>query len=267
MGSATFMTTCNTKVFALCVWAFLFAGLQVAATSKPAFSYISPDDITSHPTYAASLDFFLQIEKDMHRIEERASFHSFVHLIPPVLELIHAVNVLEIGSYCGASLILELSVPTVKQLVSVDMLPHRHVNTHAVISQNVKKYNTHGATFHQVIGDSRSEQAIARVYDIYPPRSVDFFFIDGDHRNCAPDFYLYQSLVRLGGIIMFDDYYDHRVAFAITRLLKNSTNRNCYHVLGTPLNVANASTLPTEKNMSPKLSNEFIMQKKFDCNM
>jgi hypothetical protein len=69
-----------------------------ASQQQLASSYVTSDDITSHATYATSLEKFLQIEKEMFRIQERASFHSFVHLIPPVLELIHAENVLEIGT-------------------------------------------------------------------------------------------------------------------------------------------------------------------------
>lgn len=69
-----------------------------------------------------------------------------------------------VGSYCGASLILELSVPTVQKLVSVDMIAHANRDTPKVISQNVEKYNTHGATFHQVTGDSRSQSVVSRVH-------------------------------------------------------------------------------------------------------
>mmetsp|Transcript_9054 Transcript_9054/g.16992 ORF Transcript_9054/g.16992 Transcript_9054/m.16992 type:complete len:207 (+) Transcript_9054:1-621(+) len=202
----------------------------------------------------------------MYRIKERASFHSFVHIIPTVLELIHAVNVLEIGSYCGASLILELTVPSVQHLVSVDLKAHPTRDTPGTIAKNVQKYNIHGATFNQVTGDSRDKEIVSRTHEIFTSASktVDFFFIDGDHRDCAPDFYLYHSLVRPGGVIMFDDYYDKRIQRSIKSILSKPSIRNCYHVLGTPLNLANASTLKST-NPPPLLSNEFIMQKKMDC--
>jgi hypothetical protein len=119
--------------------------------------------------------------------------------------------------------------------------------------------------FHQVTGNSRSKETIARVQSLFPTQhSVDFFFIDGDHVDCAPDFHLYQSLVRPGGVIMFDDYHDRRVKKSVKTILSNSTVRKCYHILGPPLNVAKASTLGST-NAPPLLSNEFIMQKKFDC--
>ena len=109
-------------------------------------------------------------------------------------------------------MILELSVASVKKLVSVDLKPHSNRDTHGVIARNVVKYNTHGAMFHQVTGNSRSKETIARVQSLFPTQhSVDFFFIDGDHVDCAPDFHLYRSLVRPGGVIMFDDYHDRRV--------------------------------------------------------
>jgi hypothetical protein len=72
--------------------------------------YITSEDITSHPSYSASLPYFLKIESEMYRIKERASFHSFVHIIPPVLELIKAVTVLEIGMFGFSFVISDMSV-------------------------------------------------------------------------------------------------------------------------------------------------------------
>lgn len=280
----------------------IFALIVCAQSADDRTRYITSTDITSHPTYEKSLSNFLKIESEMYRIKERASFHSFVHIIPTVLELIHAVNVLEIGkalvllhqtktslyhslhtnetlnvmltfricyhigSYCGASLILELTVPSVQHLVSVDLKAHPTRDTPGTIAKNVQKYNIHGATFNQVTGDSRDKEIVSRTHEIFTSASktVDFFFIDGDHRDCAPDFYLYHSLVRPGGVIMFDDYYDKRIQRSIKSILSKPSIRNCYHVLGTPLNLANASTLKST-NPPPLLSNEFIMQKKMDC--
>jgi hypothetical protein len=76
---------------------FLFIGLAASQQMQVAQAYISSDDITSHPTYASSLEKFVQVEKEMFRIKERASFHQFVHIIPTVLKLINAERVLEIG--------------------------------------------------------------------------------------------------------------------------------------------------------------------------
>jgi hypothetical protein len=170
------------------------------------------------------------------------------------------------GSYCGASLILELSVPTVDTLVSVDLKAHRNRDTPKVISQNAKKYNVNGANFHQVTGNSRDKDIIARVFDIFPKKNVDFFFIDGDHVDCRPDFYRYHSLVRPGGIIMFDDYIDMRIKHAVKSIFKNNTIRKCYHTLGTPVNVAQATSFGS-KELPSEFSNEFIVQKKFNCLM
>lgn len=101
--------------------------------------------------------------------------------------------------------------------------------------------------------------------DIFPRHSVDFFFVDGDHRDCAPDFHLYQTVVRPGGVIMFDDYFDKRVKRAIKKsILRNETVQQCYHVLGTPKNKAKAATLGSSAE-PPEESNEFIIQKNFDC--
>jgi hypothetical protein len=159
---------------------------------------------------------------------------------------------------------LELSIPSVQKIASLDLKAHPHRDTPGTIAKNAEKYNTHGATFHQLTGDSRSKDIITQTHDIFEKHSVDFFFIDGDHRDCSPDFYLYQDLVRPGGVIMFDDYFDKRIQRSIKAILSKPDIRKCYNVLGTPLNVANATTLKSP-NPPPAVSNEFILQKKFDC--
>lgn len=55
--------------------------------------------------------------------------------------------------------------------------------------------------------DSHDERTVARVQALLGARSVDFLFIDGDHRyeSVARDFTLYAPLVRPGGLIGFHD--------------------------------------------------------------
>jgi hypothetical protein len=64
-----------------------------------------------------------------------------------------------------------------------------------------------GKPHHLLIGDSHDPEMIHKVGQLSP---YDFLFIDGDHSvaGVRADFRNYQSLVRSGGIIAFDDYKD-----------------------------------------------------------
>ena len=58
-----------------------------------------------------------------------------------------------------------------------------------------------------VLADSRQEQTVERVRQLFNGRSVDFLFIDADHTytGIRRDFQLYGPLVRRGGLIAFHD--------------------------------------------------------------
>jgi hypothetical protein len=99
-------------------------------------------DFENHPALNTSLENFLQIEKTMQRAGPRASFHSYVHLIEVGIRLLNASTVLEIGSYCGATIALGLGVPSVEHFVAVDMRPNnKNPNTHDIIENNIALFN------------------------------------------------------------------------------------------------------------------------------
>ena len=99
-------------------------------------------DFENHPALNTSLQSFLEIERTMHRAGPRASFHSYVHLIEVGIRLLNAKTVMEIGSYCGATIALGLGVESVDHFVAVDMRPNNYnPNTHDIIQANIEKFN------------------------------------------------------------------------------------------------------------------------------
>jgi predicted O-methyltransferase YrrM len=59
--------------------------------------------------------------------------------------------------------------------------------------------------------DSHKQETKDRLVEILGGRKIDFLFIDGDHRygGVKKDFYLYSSLVRRNGLIVFHDILHH----------------------------------------------------------
>lgn len=224
-------------------------------------------DFIDHPAINTSLTDFLTIEKTMARDSVRASFHSYVHIIAVAIQLLNATTLLEIGSYCGATIALGLSVPSIRHLVSIDMRPSsRGTNTHDIIRQNIKTFNIHNATVDFIPGNSREESVRNAAFRILPKHSVDIFFIDGDHFYPVPDFEYYQHVVRPGGLIIWDDFGNHKNVRGHVTTLANM-NKHCFHIVGQPMNVAGASYLGTSvvESSRTEASNEFIMQKRWDC--
>lgn len=243
---------------------FVLPTLAAITVSEHLFT---ADDFANHPAANTSLATFRDIRKTMHQGKQFSTFHGYVHILSVAIQLINASKILEIGSYCGASVALMLGEPLVKTLVSVDIAQPA---CRGVLAQNIVKFNVFNTDVKQITGNSRESHIQQQVFSIFEANSVDIIFIDGDHFYPRPDFELYQHLLRPGGFLVWDDYGHHKNVIAHVNDISKDNN-GCYHSIGTPRNIAKANNFPSadqsEADVGPPmdLSNEFIMQKRFNC--
>jgi predicted O-methyltransferase YrrM len=229
----------------------------VAVTPPKEPKLLTNADFENHPAMNTSLDNFNQIMNKMHKLG-RGGFHTYVHIIAVAIRLLNATTVFEIGSYCGATIALGLSVPSVRHFVAIDMRPNnRPPNTHDIIKKNIELFNVHNTTVDFIGGNSRDEWVREAAFKALPKHSVDVMFIDDDHFYPVPDFEYYQHLLRPGGLLIWDDFGGHaQVIFHVTLIAQK--------IIGCPKNVAGANMLEDGNNPAP-ISNEFIMQKRWNC--
>lgn len=228
--------------------------------------YITVDDIIKHPDYEASLPLLIEIEKNMikSKYNERGFHNSFIHITPIILKLVNASTVMEIGSFCGANLILALSVPSVKTILSIDQKTKHWWDTSDVINQNVDKFNKYNTLHYQLVGLSLDDSIVKKTLELLKPSSVDYLFINGAV-NRRPDFLKYQHLVKPGGVIAFDDFGHHkRVIKSVNAIRGDAITRKCFHEIGQAENAANATHV-IAPDQAFNLSNIFLMQKNFNC--
>ena len=246
----------------------------------------SESDILNHKDYNRSLQIFNDIENQMAGIKDTdssetvrglrtRSFHSYVHLIYVLLKLSDAKSYFEIGSWCGASLALALSIPEVQTVISLDQDMRNNTPT---LLKNAKTFNKYNAKTYMLSGNSHQKKWKDAVADILKDTKVDVLFIDGDHRmgGAFEDFVSFQQHVRPGGFIIWDDYNDNvyspGVAKAVSAVMK-SRFASCYRMIGDIPNVAGACSFghsfkkggPLVGHEVAAKSNEFIMQKLYSC--
>lgn len=109
----------------------------------------------------------------------------------PILDLIienKYSKVLEIGSYTGGTTKGFLSVTDF--VVTVDIVKRHNLNERFIEAH------------------SHADSTVAKVKEY--SESYDVLFIDGDHtyEGCIADYYIYNKLVRDGGMICFHDIID-----------------------------------------------------------
>lgn len=180
------------------------------------------------------------------------TFHHHYHILYD-LPVTGSVTYLEIGCYAGASAILMLQKPDTT-VISIDL--GRPISKDQVLA-NVANNNPHNNAFHYIENSSHAPETKQQVLDLVD--SVDILFIDGDHSYNAviKDFYMYESLVKSSGYVVFDDYNDlyhcPEVKSAVDFLVEQTSN---YSVIGTIDNVwgARPDTLLS--------GNCFVLQKK-----
>jgi len=114
------------------------------------------------------------------------------------------ITYVEIGCYAGGSACLMLQRPNTK-VISIDLgtpIPE------SVVYSNVQKLNKFNNPYNYLKGNSQTYEMVDRLKEL--TNEVDILFIDGDHSYQAVinDYMLYESLVKSGGYIIFDDYRD-----------------------------------------------------------
>jgi predicted O-methyltransferase YrrM len=132
----------------------------------------------------------------------------------------HAVNVLEIGSLRGGTMMLWAGVSS-GVLVSVDLpdgpfgAKDHGLGRNEMLERNYRLQEMYPTRFFGVLGNSHDQSTLETVRRLVP--HVDLLFIDGDHtaRGVRLDYEMYAPLVRPGGVIVFHDILDtplHRAA-------------------------------------------------------
>jgi hypothetical protein len=109
------------------------------------------------------------------------------------------------------------------------------------------------------MGNSRNKDTAKKVRNTI--KSVDMFFIDGDHsiQGVIEDFMNYNDFVNRGGYVIFDDYHDYQSSPEVKHgvdMIVNEYLFDDYEVLGFIYNKLNASPDTMIYN------NEFVIRKK-----
>lgn len=198
------------------------------------------------------------------KIIER-KFHEHTHLLYDIRTLIGKDKkiYMEIGSYIGSSASLLLQHPYQTQIVCIDPLnlSNKHFNGSKTqkecLENNMQKFNIFNRNYEIIQGYSTDKKII----DQCKKYKIDILFIDGDHsyKGVLKDWQNYETLVNIGGYIIFDDYLDHKhspeVRVAVDDIVKN-LDRTKYEIIGSLPNLVKAySQIPRE------YSNEFIIKK------
>jgi len=116
--------------------------------------------------------------------------------------------VLEIGSELGGSFFcLMLCARKDATLISVE------INKEPLFSNldKIYSYKSERQKLHFIWQDSHLEGTKIKVQNILKQKELDVLFIDGDHsyQSVSSDFFMYEPLVRKGGLIVFHDIKEH----------------------------------------------------------
>ncbi len=200
-----------------------------------------------------SLDITINIAKEIV-----TPHHLHFHILYDIAtKYTDDVQYVEIGCYAGRSACLMLQREKTN-VISIDI--GKPILKH-IACDNIKKFNYLNNSYDYIEGDSRSQSTIDQLKNKLNNRSIDILFIDGSHRynDVISDFINYENLIKNGGYIIFDDYYDYmhspEVNKAVNYLITNGDFKN-YHIIGTFKNTLQA----TPKEMID--NNCFIIKKK-----
>lgn len=161
---------------------------------------------------------------------ESKTFHHHFHILYDI-PIENNGYYVEIGCYAGASACLMLQ----KEKINVISIDLGYPISEDVVKRNVKKFNVNNNNYHYLKGNSQSSDMVNRLKQI--TQIIDLLYIDGDHsyQGVKNDFVLYESLVKPGGFIVFDDYndiiYSADVKIAVDDIVSNLTNT--YEIIGT----------------------------------
>jgi len=170
------------------------------------------NDIVNHPLYSKAETIPHLIQDNMHgRV---GGGNKGTLYIIKVLMLYECKVYMEIGVMHGGSMCVVMSNKYKTKFVGIDAFIKPFDTTTGIpitrdnAEVNINSNNPHGHDYEIIQGLSTDDDVIRRVQRDYP--IVDFLFIDGDHNEPAvrQDLINYGSLVRRGGIVVFDDYND-----------------------------------------------------------
>lgn len=171
-------------------------------------------------------------------INER-KFHEHTHILYDIRTFLGEkdVNFVEIGSYVGSSACLMLGHPYNTSVTCIDPLSLKadHYiggkDQEATLRDNLNSMNPYKRTYTIHKNLSWNTEVVNGI------SNIDILHIDGDHSYNAviKDFDLYNSKVRSGGFILFDDYHDYKnspeVKPAVDNIVSN-LNLSEYQVIG-----------------------------------
>lgn len=144
-------------------------------------------------------------------IEGRAC-HHVVHFLNILVNLLDIKTYLEIGVHNGTSMSYVVSSPKQIDCFGIDLFdegPYKRdkLDIDRTIS-NIQSNNKGQSKINLIKGNSHNLETIDELAKRLNGNLVDLFFIDGDHgfEGVKKDFLNYEGFVKVGGVIVFDDY-------------------------------------------------------------
>ena len=200
--------------------------------------------------------------REINGIISERKFHEHTHILYDIRTFLGEkdVNFVEIGSYVGSSACLMLSHPYKTSVTCIDPLslnPSHYLgdkNQETTLRDNLNSINPYKRTYTIHKNLSWNTEVMNSI------SNIDILHIDGDHsyNGVIKDFDLYNSKVRSGGFILFDDYHDKKhspeVKPAVDNIVSN-LNLSEYQVIGC---LRNFHQIETE---SPSSYSNFILFK------
>jgi predicted O-methyltransferase YrrM len=138
--------------------------------------------------------------------------------IKSLAEEIGAKVFFEIGTGRGTACYAVSLVPSVKKIVTVDIIPYEHRMDHAIGFKN--EFVANKNLFKKIPFPEKSKIRFLGTYELSPAQAeirgkVDLCFIDGNHTDydvIMNDFTRCLDLVTEDGVIIFDDYHSKQFA-------------------------------------------------------
>jgi cephalosporin hydroxylase len=200
----------------------------------------------------------IKINKIINEMEGD-SFHNHYHIIYDIITSIDSneVKYMEIGSYAGASISLISSHPKVTKSYSLDI---GSPISKEIPIKNVNHFKNEKCEYTYIEGNSMDKEVIDTILRLV--EELDVLFIDGDHSYNAVinDFKNYNSLVKKGGYLIFDDYMDSTHSPDVKQSVDwivNNLILNNYSVIGSiAYDLLSKTNIPYMKQ-----SNVYILRK------
>lgn len=163
--------------------------------------------------YTTNSDYYDKLKETVEKAIDGRCCHHHGVILNILVKLYPIQQYLEIGVHNGTSMsyIVNQNWKPV-QCIGIDLVSSTERYARDSISmarseQNITKLNMSNSIIHLLKGSSQSESMVKTVETALLSRPVDLLFIDGDHEfaGVERDFLLYSPLVKVGGLIVFDD--------------------------------------------------------------